>query len=307
MRQWRVGSFSMGLLLVLLGVGLLLDRFTGGVSALELINNWWPAALILLGVEVLAAGFLSRSETFKLNYDFWSILLVIIFFIFSLGSYAVSYSGIIPLVRETLHSSERSVTIPAQQIPLDGAKKVVLSFADGNLELRDTDGDSLQIFGQASVFASSNEEAESLAGLGNAEVHRSGDTLFIEIRQAPARRGPFVPGVQQISRKVLVPSGVALEVKDSSFRSSGGTQVVLDSLAAPWSLDVINRVKVTLSPGLDVQVYGTVEWPGGLTGSVEWEPPSGELPEEATSGTIKLGESAWPLNISSREIEVNIR
>ena len=44
MRQWRVGSFSMGLVLVLLGIGLLLYQLKGAPAALDLIFNWWPLA-----------------------------------------------------------------------------------------------------------------------------------------------------------------------------------------------------------------------------------------------------------------------
>jgi len=78
---------------VLLGVGLIIDHFSGNLKALELVTNWWPLALILLGTETLAVGFLSRNEQFKIRYDGWSILLTIILVFFCLGSYALSYSG----------------------------------------------------------------------------------------------------------------------------------------------------------------------------------------------------------------------
>ena len=90
MRQWRVGSFSMGLILVLLGVGLIVDHYSAAHKALELVITWWPLALILLGIEILAVGFLSRNEQFKIKYDGWSIFLMIILFFFCLGSYALS-------------------------------------------------------------------------------------------------------------------------------------------------------------------------------------------------------------------------
>ena len=58
MRQWRVGSFSMGLILILAG-----------------------------------------NEQFKFKYDGWPIFLMIVLFLFCLGSCSLSYSGVIPHIR----------------------------------------------------------------------------------------------------------------------------------------------------------------------------------------------------------------
>lgn len=308
MRQWRVGSFSMGLLLVLLGVGLLLDRFRGGAAALEVIIDWWPAVLILLGAEVLAVGFLSRNEAVKFKYDFWSILLVIVFFCFALGSYAVSATGIIPGLRGYLTAAEYSVTLPPRDIPLDGITRVVLSCPDGNLELRSSDGDTLRLFGRADIYASGGEEAERLAGLGGASVHRAGSTLYVEFDQIPLGRGPFTARVREVNRRVILPAEIALEASGNASGHGARTEVIIDHLAASWSVQSDGPVQATLAPDLDVLVNAATELPGRLAGNAAWKPAAGDSLETATAGTVELGEGSHPLNLISRyEVAVDIR
>jgi hypothetical protein len=306
MRQWRVGSFSMGLVLVLLGIGLLMDRFQSAQSALELIINWWPLVLILLGIEVLAAGVLSRGEKFTIKYDFWSVLLVIFFFLFSLTGYALSASGIIPMIQEAVNLKEHSTTLPEEVIGLEGIERVVLSCSGGALVLRSTDGSDVRVFGRGTVSAVSGEEAAELAESAKTDHYIEGSTLYIQVNDLPYRNTPFGwGGARDISRTILVPGTMALEVQ----RSRGyhqHTDVILDNLAAPWSLNVDGQVKATLSPSLHVKVFGLTGHPGNFTGNASWGVES-EASQKAAA-TITLGEGTWPLHIQAEwDIEANIR
>ncbi len=311
MRQWRVGSFSMGLILVLLGVGLIIDRFSGTPKALELVITWWPLALILLGAEILAVGFLSQNEQFKLKYDGWSILLMIVLFFFCLGSYAVSYSGLIPQIREALSISEYSCAIPDQEIELTGFKKVILSSREGDLELHSISGEKLTILGQATIRASSAEAAEELARQSQAEIKTVGDTLFIQINQVPEQKNIFRYNYSSSGRAIFVPAGISLEVIRP--HTGNNTTLSLDSLAAPWSVDSGGPVRVNLAPDLDLTLFGSVAWSrDNLTGNTDWEYTSKEdpdnFPHQKATGKIKLGQGRWPLVISSEQsIEVNLR
>jgi hypothetical protein len=307
MRQWRVGSFSMGLLLVLLGVGLLLDRFRGSTTAFELINNWWPVVLILLGVEVLAVGFLDRNQTVKFKYDFWSMLLVVFFFCFSLGIYALDYSGIMPRLKEAVTARDYSVTLAEEKYPLDGINKIVLSSTDQSLELRGTGGRDLHIFGQAAIIAASFEDAARLAALGGAEIYTAGDTMFVQFNQIPYQRGNFYPGLSRIQRTVLIPADVAVEIQAAQSE----VHLFLDTLAAPWSISGGDSVRATLSAALDVTINGATLRANGLKGDAAWEPlPGGEGAggHSGSAATFQLGEGSWPLHLAAyREITVNIR
>lgn len=70
MKSHRVGTITFGTILIILGVLLILHVFIPALSY-EAILNFWPAVLILLGIEILTANF--RSEKINFVYDGWSI------------------------------------------------------------------------------------------------------------------------------------------------------------------------------------------------------------------------------------------
>lgn len=313
MRQWRVGSFSMGLILVLLGVGLLIDRFSGAPRALELVINWWPLALILLGAEILAVGFLSRNEQFKIKYDGWSILLMIVLFFFSLGSYALAYSGVIPQIQEALSISEHRCTIPDQEVDLTGINKVIISSFQGeDLELHSIPGSKMTILGQAAIRASSAETAEDLSRRAGVDIKTIGDTLFVQTIPVPGQNNIFRHNYSRSNRAFFVPAGVSLEISSAGYDSS--ITLSLDSLEAPWSIENGGPVRVNLSPDLDLTLLGTVSWSReNLTGNADWEYTSVEedpdnYQHQRATGKIELGQGRWPLLIySEQRIEANLR
>src|SRR5690625_7952784 len=75
MRTWRVGSISMGVSLLLLGVLLLLSQFFQ-VKVTTIFLTWWPVILIVLGLELLVYLFLSKQENPVIKYDFLSVVFV---------------------------------------------------------------------------------------------------------------------------------------------------------------------------------------------------------------------------------------
>ena len=75
MKTHKVGSITFGSILIILGLVLILQAFVPSLNY-ETILNFWPASLIVLGLEVLIANF--RSEKVQFIYDGWSI-----FFLFS--------------------------------------------------------------------------------------------------------------------------------------------------------------------------------------------------------------------------------
>ncbi|NLY37826.1 MAG: hypothetical protein GX044_00815 [Firmicutes bacterium] len=301
MRQWRVGSFSMGLILVLLGIGLLIDHFSGAASMLEVMLRWWPAVLILLGLEIIAAGALNRNGQFVIKYDFFSMIIVFVFFIFTLGGYVLAESGLLPAIRDGLTAYEQTLSMRKTKIPLNGIAKVVLSYGDGELELHSTTGEHLEIFGQASLHTPA-ETTFTAADFGALETHRSGETLYIQLAPLPEQIGLFHYGARQIKRTVLVPADRFLIIEGSGVHEN--MQLRLDRLEAPWSIHCGGSVQALLSPELDVTLYSTTSHPHAresLKGNAPWEiaepPVEGEL--EPASGTIQIGAGTWPLHINA--------
>lgn len=76
----RVGTFTVGILLVLFGVLFLLHLFVPTVSY-YIIFRFWPCIFILLGLELLYAS--RRRE--EVIYDIGAILLIIVMAVFAMG------------------------------------------------------------------------------------------------------------------------------------------------------------------------------------------------------------------------------
>ena len=87
MRQFRVGTFSMGILLIAAGVLLLLGRFTG-IPSIKLILDFWPVILIILGIEILIYIFISKEDQPKIKYDGLSIFIILLLIFLSTIAYA---------------------------------------------------------------------------------------------------------------------------------------------------------------------------------------------------------------------------
>lgn len=73
MKTHRVGTTTLGSILVVLGIVLLLQLFIPGLNY-TIILDCWPVALIMLGIEILVAN--ARSSTVQFQYDGWAIVLM---------------------------------------------------------------------------------------------------------------------------------------------------------------------------------------------------------------------------------------
>lgn len=89
MRKWRVGTISMGIMLIGTGIILLLSQITG-INGAEKIIKWWPIILITLGLETLAYIYFSKEENPKVKMDVLSIISVIFILLVCSGIYAVN-------------------------------------------------------------------------------------------------------------------------------------------------------------------------------------------------------------------------
>lgn len=79
-RTHRVGSVTLGLMLVVFGIVFLARLFVPSLTY-DAIWHLWPCTLISLGIEVLVSTF--RAE--KSKYDGWGILLIFLITMFTMG------------------------------------------------------------------------------------------------------------------------------------------------------------------------------------------------------------------------------
>ncbi|TDA70301.1 MAG: hypothetical protein D9V47_01810 [Clostridia bacterium] len=305
-RQWRVGSFSMGLVLVLLGVALLVAQ-DGPGRVLELVHRWWPVTPILLGGEILLAGYFVRDEKPRLKYDWLAIIAVIAVVMFTLGLAGLAASGVLPALERSFSAAEYTVALPELSIPPgEGVTGIVVQGAGDRVEIRSSTGPEVLLFGQAHIRAVSEQEARSLASLAAASTRRAGDTLFLTLSDVPVPRD-FSPGHPEQQWTLLVPAGMRLEFK--SGPTAGTVNLVLDHLAADWTVQNAGQVKATLSSDLPLRVRARVPRREFLTGDLPWRvepghdalpsPASGEraFPSSGVTAAATLGEGGFLLHI----------
>ncbi len=79
----------MGIILIALGVVMLISQIFS-IPAIEHIIKWWPVVLIIIGLEILAYIYLSKQEEPKVKFDIFSIIIISILMVVSIGAYAVS-------------------------------------------------------------------------------------------------------------------------------------------------------------------------------------------------------------------------
>ena len=84
MRTNRVGTLTLGIMLITFGILFLLRNFIGNLSY-EFIFMLWPIVFIILGLEILYANFKHTDETSKLIYDKTAFFLIIILTFFAIG------------------------------------------------------------------------------------------------------------------------------------------------------------------------------------------------------------------------------
>lgn len=83
MRTHRVGTLTLGIMLITSGALFLLNSFIQNISY-EFIIKLWPVIFILLGFEVLYGNF-KTDNTNKLLYDKMAFFLIIILSFFAMG------------------------------------------------------------------------------------------------------------------------------------------------------------------------------------------------------------------------------
>lgn len=77
-RIHRLGTVTFGLILIVFGIGFLVHIFNPDVTY-HTICQFWPCALLSLGIEVLISTFSKE----KAKYDGWSIALCFLVILFS--------------------------------------------------------------------------------------------------------------------------------------------------------------------------------------------------------------------------------
>lgn len=305
MRTWRVGTVSMGLSLLFLGVFLLLSQFFG-YQLFQIMAAWWPIILVVLGIEILAYLYVSRQEKPYVKYDILSIFFVGIIGMTGIGFAILSTTGIMDKVQDYISREERSEALPGLSKSLgEKIERIVIETEQYPITVEGTNEKTLSMFG--SYRALSGKKNLLAAPDDYALIEEKGDTLYVSVKGLPNEMGPF-NHYSSLSATILVPLDVKLEV----LGNGNPIKVKPRLLLSDWSVEGASDVSVYLQKNSDVllSAVGANEL-SGEAGDWEIVEDNGVMPKDKSGNdaavevhadglkdaTYKLGKGSHQLQI----------
>ncbi len=290
MRRQRVGTVSLGIVLIVLGIGMLAAQLKK-MDILNALLTWWPIILVLIGGEILWYVYNVKEQEPRIKYDALSIFLVMIIVFLSIGLYALTAVGVIEKISRRVASSITSVEIPSKRIELDkDIKRIVISIPRGEYDIKKNNIRNVAIFGQAQVSSLNYNEAQSLVEQNDVVSYREGDNLFIGfLDRAPAR--DFKPYISKIGYTILIPSDINIEVNSTSYFNMDIEGEALSG-GGDWLIKGNGRVVFTIGDIEDLKINVQALNSGSFRGNVAWEieGPEEELPD---SSALYRGHKTW--------------
>jgi len=147
MKRWRVGSLTMGLVLIASGITLMISLLTR-VNLFNVILVAWPIILVALGIEILVHLFVKKDEDVKIRYDGLSIVFISVLLMFSLLFYAATFAVGFIGEQDDWHSALgiwRQEVIVQNEIMLNNANELVLMGGEMNVRVIPTSNNNIRI------------------------------------------------------------------------------------------------------------------------------------------------------------------
>ena len=208
----RRGSIFVGLLLVVIGVIFLLDRFDPAFGLGHLIRRYWPVLIILWGVAKLidhiAAQKTGEARAPLLSGGEAALMIVLAFVLAGFGfrdwirEHYPDFNIELPPFHQSYSQSHQ---LTAQTIP-SGAH-VTIDTGPGDISIRGTDGNELQVGVKEVAWAPSQSRANDLMRNVNVVIEQDGNVYRVH----PVRRYDFHPRVG-VNLDVALPKTASIEV-----------------------------------------------------------------------------------------------
>lgn len=254
-RVRRVGTFTMGITMILVGLLIVCSMFGWGMQ-LEWVFRLAPLILVALGVEVLVGAF---SKGTKLKYDFLSIFVCGILTLAALGFSAVPF--VLQYFGPTHEQAERRVESQVYE-------KVLNSMP----------GDGLEALNVSAVMQRPVQDAENVS-------LQAGDYLTVSVTLSASDEADFLAKAGKINAALA-------DVKASSV-SVYYTSTVKDG--TKWELQVYDRLQLDdtadqMKPRLHVLHETEYGWLTDEEAAAQAENHESELEQQASNYEAQLEE-----------------
>lgn len=217
MRQWRVGTYSMGLTMIFFGVLIFISMWIG-MAAFDALIAWWPTVFVILGVEILVYLYRSKEAQPVIKYDVFSVIFVGFIGSCCLALTVFASTGVITEIRYALSGIEVTESLPDVQseIPSQVQNIIIKNLYPGTSIQKATERE-IHYFGYVrKVVPSTSDEQKGVAdGLPKEmlDTHTIGNTMYVSIKPLPERRNIFGDR-SQLSATLVVPKQLNVIVEN---------------------------------------------------------------------------------------------
>lgn len=290
MRMWRVGSFSMGAALLLLGVFLLLTQVFNWDPAYALLS-WWPMLLIVLGLEILIYLGVAKKENAVVQYDFVSIVFIGLIGTAGIVMALAHSTGILGVAEQVMKAEVRTANLPAyEERSLEGVKRIVVDSWSYPLTIEGTQEKHVSLFG---TYEEENAKGPSLLKEVSdyALIEKKSDTLYISMKELPHHR---FSGHLTAEATLLVPAEMKLEMDGRGHM----IKVKPRQMENDWTIGGGGLVEVEVDKSANVKI--SAQNVNDL-GQGEWENVKEDKNEEEygpRSADMTIGKGSHTLTIT---------
>ncbi|RNB85139.1 hypothetical protein EDM56_19720 [Brevibacillus fluminis] len=273
MTKWRVGSVSMGVSLILLGLLFFFSRTDAKIMT-NLLMSWWPVVFILLGIEILLYVILSKSEKVTVHYDVFSILFVGFIGTMCIGATLFASVGLLREVQESIGSVEMTKPLPTiQQTVPQNVSKIVVQTAERPIKVEGNAERNVRLFGEYRERTNVPAEVSKQGAVEYATVQTIGEVMYVNLHDLPRKTG--INGTYPNEEVTIVlPQSIDVEIRGAH----NDIEVATGLLQSNWAINTDSSVKVQVAQQADVRITaisalqpeaGNLKW-----ASITQDPPA---------------------------------
>ncbi|WP_445490007.1 hypothetical protein [Niallia sp. 03133] len=251
MRTWRVGTFSMGLSLLFLGIFLLLSQFLNW-ELTTVLKVWWPFILVVLGIEILLYLFTAKQEKPYLNFDLFSIIIVGLIGTAGIAMVFLQSTGLITALEEEFTKEEITMELPSFDYKLKNEIKRIVVDTEGQrspIAIEGTNENKISLFGTYRTVSTDNKVILKKPK-DYVLVNEKGDTVYINLKDLPIRSSGFSSSYSTIQSTILIPTDVKVEI----IGENDDLSINPRNLQTDWSISNASSLDLTLADTDNVQV-----------------------------------------------------
>lgn len=303
MREWRVGTLSMGILLLGLGSGLIIAQINS-VAVAEIIFKWWPLLFVLLGLEILGQLFINKNNDIKIKYDVFSIFMVFVIIISGLGVQCLTEFGFVQQAKIMLASEHYLLeTEPSETTVAPGIKRLVIEAPPACLQIHTSKSDCIISRASVSATADSKEKAlEMIAETTKCNSYQAGDTQFVSF-DIPLYGNDFGYDCRISEYKLIIPDKMDVIIKGNDH----SVKIDARDISSDWQIQDAGDLELNMSGSNNLTVNAQVDHKQFLEGNVEWTVSGNDNPQKhSIKGQYTMGDGSHQINIfNSRRIILN--